>query len=120
MYAIRSYYARINDVYTRPVLEKDGSATVEVELELLNDASYDQEIEAQVKLSGKNFKSKDYVVNLKQMLKPGSNKIKTMVKVAEPKLWWPWDLGDQNLYNANVNIKNKGVPDDAENRNNFV
>lgn len=107
--------SRINDVYTRPILEKDGSATVEVEVEIINDSGTQQEVETQVKLKGKNFNSQDYVANIIQILQPGTNKIKAAIKVSDPKLWWPWDMGDQNLYEASVVVNDKSkVFQDAE------
>ena len=99
--------SRIADVYAHPVLNKNGSATVEIELQLLNDEYIAQAVDAQIKLTGKNFKSKDYVANIQAKLSPGSNILKTSIKVDDPKLWWPWDMGDQNLYTANV-VVNKG------------
>ena len=66
---------RITDIYTRPILDKNGSATVEVELELTNDAFTAQNIEAHIKLTGKNFQSKENTATITQLLKPGVNKI---------------------------------------------
>ena len=107
--------SRITDVYAHSVLEKNKSATVELELELTNDAFLGKEVQAEISLSGKNFESKEYKAILSETLKPGENKFKTSIKVPDAKLWWPWDMGDQNLYNANVVLKSGDEVLDAEN-----
>jgi beta-mannosidase len=106
---------RIEDVYIHSLLNKDGAATVVVELELINDTGTNQEIDAEIKFSGENFKSKEYSAIISEILKPGSNKIKKTIQVPDPKLWWPWDMGDQNLYNAKVLVKKKDEFQDAKN-----
>lgn len=106
--------SRIADVYAHSILNKNGSANVNVEVELLNDEYVVQNVDAQIKLSGKNFKSNDYIANIKASLKPGSNILKTTIKVDDPKLWWPWDLGDPNLYTAKVVLEKGKEVQDAE------
>ncbi|KAA3660079.1 MAG: beta-galactosidase [Calditrichaeota bacterium] len=93
---------RIADVYTRPELRENGAAVVHVEVELINDSKSKQKVSIDVNLAGKNFKSKSYSAKIDKAVKPGSTILKTSIEVADPKLWWPWDLGDQNLYNADV------------------
>lgn len=105
---------RITDVYTRPVLEKNGSAIVELELELTNDGSAAKDIEANIQIEGKNFESKSIVSSISQKIKPGVTTLKTSIKVIDPELWWPWDMGEQNLYTAKVLLKSGAEFQDAE------
>jgi len=105
---------RLTNVYAHSTLQKNGRATVDVEVELMNDAYVDQDIEAQIQLTGKNFTSKTYTASVKQSVKYGANTLIASVKVPDAKLWYPWDLGDQNLYTATVVLKNKGEFQDAE------
>ncbi len=105
---------RITDLYVTSSLEKKG-ATVDVEIELENSESVDSQVSAQIKLSGENFESSDYVATINETLKPGLNKIRSSISVPDAKLWYPWDLGDQNLYKANVVVKNgDGTIQDVE------
>lgn len=104
---------RIEDFYLHPVINKDKSATVEVEIEVNNESAANRNIEATIKLKGKNFKSNDYTGTISKSLKPGKNIIKTTIKVDDPKLWWPWDMGDQNLYTAEVVVKSDNEFQDA-------
>ena len=106
---------RITDVYTRPKLEKNGKAEVEIQLELTNDEFVPTEVEAEIRLSGQNFDSKTYTVKLKESLIAGKNKFTTTIKVPDAELWWPWDMGDQNLYNAEVVLKKGGEVEDVQN-----
>lgn len=99
--------SRITDLYINPVVESKG-ATVEVELEVTNDSSSAMSVEAQIDLTGENFLSKNYTATIKEELQPGVNIIKTSIKVPDAQLWWPWDLGDQNLYTAKAIVKNSG------------
>ncbi len=97
--------SRITDVYVKPALLKKG-ATVEVEVELENISGNIQQIETSVVLTGKNFRSENYTATLKGELKPGVHKLVATIKIPDAKLWWPWDMGEQNLYQAEVTIRN--------------
>ena len=57
-----------------------------------------------INIAGDNFQSKTYSVSVKKQVEPGSNIYNIPVKVKDPKLWWPWDMGVQNLYSADVSI----------------
>ncbi|KAH8701559.1 glycoside hydrolase superfamily [Talaromyces proteolyticus] len=37
-------------------------------------------------------------------------KASTVVQIQDPKLWWPWTLGEQNLYVVRVTLFNKNDP----------
>ncbi len=38
------------------------------------------------------------------LLPPGCSAVDLWLDVAEPRLWWPWDIGEQNLYNVAVSV----------------
>ncbi len=35
---------------------------------------------------------------------PGPSELDLWIDVVEPRLWWPWDLGEQNLYSLDLSI----------------
>ncbi len=104
--------SRISDLYVRTELKGSGAA-VDVEIEV--ESSKGGELTAEVTLSGENFKSKLYTATLKQRVKGGVNKLTGTIDVPDAALWYPWDLGDQNLYKAHVVVRNSaGVIQDVE------
>ncbi len=98
---------RITDLYVRSDLAEKG-ATVDVAIEIDNKGAA-AEVEAEISLTGENFKSKEYTATVKTKLKKGLNTIKRTIAVEDAKLWYPWDLGDQNLYTAKVVLKGAGA-----------
>ena len=95
---------RIEDTYIESRIQKNGSADLNVKIELINDSKTTKEIEVDINIVGKNFQSKNYSVSVKKKAEPGSNIYDIPVEIKDPKLWWPWDMGDQNLYYADVSI----------------
>ncbi|MEM9985645.1 MAG: sugar-binding domain-containing protein, partial [Bacteroidota bacterium] len=106
--------SRITDLYTHAKLEKDGSALVEVELEVTNDEFVPKQIEAEVSLKGKNFEAPPHRVVIQETLKPGLNRLQLSIPVKDPKLWWPWDMGNQHLYLADAVLRAEGEVQDVE------
>ena len=95
---------RIEDTYIESKIRKNGSADLNVKVELINDSKTTREIVVDINIAGDNFQSKTYSVSVKKQAGPGSNIYDIPVEVKDPKLWWPWDLGDQNLYSTDVSI----------------
>lgn len=92
---------RITDIYAKPVLLRKG-ADLNVEIEVYNVLDKPVNIKSEIKVYGKNFKSREYSVLLSKEVKPGLNKLEASVRIPDAKLWWPWDMGEQNLYNVDV------------------
>ncbi len=106
---------RVDDVYVKSDLKDDGSANVGVEVTLENHSDHKKEVAVSVQIQGKNFEGFSQDISLNQNLKPGINTVKATLNITEPKLWWPWDMGDQNLYTAKVSIiEGKTVQDVSE------
>ena len=110
---IRSGKVRFNDVYANNVLNKDGSAAVNLELTLDNTSSESLNIDFVVSLTGKNFDMEPIEVAFTEKVAPGLHKIEKNLYLESPKLWWPWDLGDPNLYLAKISLKEAGVNHDV-------
>ncbi len=83
----------------------ENSAELTVELELDNKIGQNREVNISIDVQGLNFESNNYNNHSIEKLKPGLNTLQIPLKVTNPQLWYPWDLGDQNLYKLQVSIK---------------
>ncbi|MAT45024.1 MAG: hypothetical protein CL609_22050 [Anaerolineaceae bacterium] len=92
---------RIEDVFIRPTYQP-GQSTVPVSFDLQLDASRNCEIEVEVKLQqgGKT----EQTLREKVLLTNGLSSHQMMMKISEPKLWWPNGYGDQHLYQAHITV----------------
>ena len=68
---------------------------------------------------GENFRGYQDALSAKALLQPGPNKVRLLLKVDTPKLWWPYshpELGTPNLYrmNAAVILNDKTSDQDSE------
>lgn len=94
---------------------KDSSAAVSMEVEYNHLGLEPQEVTVAASLKGENFESGAPVsVSKKMVAAPGRNIITLEADVADAKLWWPWDMGDQNLYEAEITIEANGQRSDYE------
>lgn len=96
---------RIADIRTDVKVKGENSAIINASYNLYNYLDQPQEITLVSHLSGKNCDAEEYIVETKVTVAPGEQKVETTLNVADAKLWWPWDMGDQNLYNLRVTIK---------------
>lgn len=53
-------------------------------------------------ISPDNFSGKTSAVTVDHSVVPGFSEIEAWIEVEDPRLWWPWDMGDQNLYTISV------------------
>ncbi|MBK1878960.1 glycoside hydrolase family 2 protein [Pelagicoccus mobilis] len=95
---------RILEVYANPKINDDGSASVTLEMELENTTNAPRSMQVVASLQGENFESEKVWSEFDVELQPGTQIIKKTLKVEDAKLWWPWDLGDPNLYQAKVSL----------------
>lgn len=96
---------RITDLFLKPAINQDGSVTVSFELEVENTTDFAKEMRVIASVQGKNFESELLGLEFSQVLKPGKQLIKKELRIPEARLWWPWDLGEPNLYLAKVALK---------------
>ncbi|MEM6964656.1 MAG: sugar-binding domain-containing protein [Bacteroidota bacterium] len=103
----------IEDTYVKPTILSKHSARLDLELELENHYDRKKKIQLDIAVEGKNFKSKTYRVHQAISISKGTNQLAVSLNVEDAKLWWPWDLGEQNLYTATVTVydKKQGVLD---------
>jgi beta-mannosidase len=93
-------------IYPKVVVE-DGSALVAVDLTLNNSTEAMIETEVRMTISAKNFDNDQRFEHIKRVqLQPGQNIVKLIKTIPEPKLWWTWDHGKPNLYQAEFAVGN--------------
>jgi beta-mannosidase len=97
--------AKIEDIYVQTTLGKNGSADLDIQVELNNEGNSSELVAIEIDVKGENFKSKTYSTTIQKQLISGVNEFKTSIHIPKAELWYPWDLGDQNLYIANVSVK---------------
>lgn len=93
----------IKDVFVKPHL--DGRIEIEVELE--GHPGVDAVV--QVEIEGDNFSS-DPLVHEQKITKTGTQFM--TIKIPEIRRWWPWDMGEPNLYRVNARVKTDGADSD--------
>ncbi len=94
----------IEDVYVKPTIISENEARLDIDAEIENHLEDSKKVHVKVEVNGKNFTSKTYTISKETTISKGKNIISLSVDVNEAKLWWPWDLGDQNLYTAKVTV----------------
>jgi beta-mannosidase len=96
----------IRDLFIQPGL--DGRIKVGVELS----DSPDAEGMIEVTISGETFSTGAEPVRGSVRIKRGTGAQSLTLFVPSPRLWWPWDMGEQNLYRATARVKIAGVESD--------
>lgn len=96
----------LENTYVKSKILDRRSAVLDVEMTLDNTSGSEQTIIADIEVTGENFESKTYQVTGKpQKVSTGNSNLSLSLEIEDPKLWWPWDLGDQNLYKVKVVLK---------------
>ncbi|WP_430928705.1 glycosyl hydrolase 2 galactose-binding domain-containing protein [Polaribacter marinivivus] len=94
----------VEDTYVKPTILSDDLAKLDIEVELLNHENVEKEININIDVEGANFNSQVFNIHKTVKVKKGTNSFELSLDIDDAKLWWPWDLGNQNLYNAKVTI----------------
>ncbi|MCK5830170.1 MAG: beta galactosidase jelly roll domain-containing protein [Methylococcales bacterium] len=98
--------ARINHVKVAPQInieQKHATAMVEMSVDLQQKSTLSSHVKFTLKPY--NFHSPDVVIKQDDFtLSPGENKVTIPIDIKNPKLWWPWDQGDANLYKLEVSL----------------
>ncbi|WP_322610304.1 glycoside hydrolase family 2 protein [Pontiella agarivorans] len=105
--------ARIEDIYVKTSVQDDGSADVVLEIEVLHHGKTERTVDVVVAVQGENVRTEEVEISVQQTLQSGRNMFRISVRIEDAKLWYPWDLGEQNLYTASVCLKEYGKPLDA-------
>jgi len=97
------------------IVQEDGSALISVDLEVNNSSKKLIETTAGMIARPKNFNG-DVAIDYTQaiQLQPGRNTVKIVKTIQEPRLWWTWDQGDPNLYQAEFTVGDAEQPYDQK------
>jgi len=95
VYLYETGAVRIKDVFVKP--ELSGRLDIEVDLEgQISEGAVKDPDRLEIKVDGLNFDMEPLHKTIP--LKPGKQgKINFSMQVPDPKLWWPWELGEPNL-----------------------
>lgn len=96
----------IDHMQISPLILSDGTARLNIDVSLYS-ASI-QEVDVLLKV--KHLPESEQVCQTKKRLNlvPGHNHHLFIEVVEEPKLWWSWDRGEQNLYTVEVILERDG------------
>ena len=95
----------IDDVYIQQELKSD-IAKLNAFVQISFDENYnEEEIYLEIKVTNDNDYTSRKVVSLDQ--NKLSNIYEVSVEINNPKLWWPNGMGEQNLYNVEINLSDK-------------
>jgi len=97
---VASEGGHIQDLAVDTRLKDDGTAVVEVEVDLAG--SVDSASEIELTLSPRNFSSTERY----RVRSPCTGKVvRLSLPVKNPQLWWTWDHGKPNLYTLEVRLR---------------
>ena len=99
--------------YTRIESKINGAdAVVTMEVEVHNLSAEPVEARLNATVQGENFESAPIAAEQTVRLAVGANTVKFGVPVDGARLWWPWDMGEQNLYRADLSVEIGGAASD--------
>ena len=98
--------AKITDIYVQTKPGANSSADLDIQIEINNDGNIEKNVAIEMAVGGENFKSQLYKSTFDKKLEPGINEFTVPLHIPDAKLWYPWDLGDQNLYFAHAALRN--------------
>jgi beta-mannosidase len=107
---LKAYGAVIIDsITTRPRLNQDGSADLDVEIALNSVSANLPAAQMELTLAPRNFES-DKQLLASFALNQGDNPgiVNVRFHVDKPQLWWTWDHGKPNLYTLTTRVKTDG------------
>ena len=107
---LKAYGAVILDsVTTRPTLNPDGSADLDVEIALDSQTANPDATQLELTLAPGNF-ADDKQLSLLVALNENSHHRPVTVRfhLAKPQLWWTWDHGKPNLYQLTTRVHTDG------------
>ncbi|AWB65641.1 glycoside hydrolase family 2 [Saccharobesus litoralis] len=92
------------DVTVQNAEQGQEKAQIAATYTLVNDSDETQVVNIETSLQGKNCDTHEFNQTINVDVPPGEHEFSTSIKVANAKLWWPWDMGEQNLYQIDVKL----------------
>lgn len=99
----------INDVRVDVSIPNEQLAMVDLGLEIQNQTEQAQDYQLAIKLTGKNCQATPFEWQQKLNIPAGESIQDVKLKIENPLLWWPWDMGTPNLHNLTVELWKDGV-----------
>ena len=95
----------VEDLKVTPFIDLEGSsARVLCRVTLCNTTPGIKKVSVTGTLSPHNFAGEPHAASTPVVLPPGVSQTDLWLDLDEPRLWWPWDMGAQNLYDAAVSV----------------
>ncbi len=104
---------RIDNVRTDISVPSEQHAVLSLVVECVNHTSQPVSAVLKLALKGANCDT-DTVSHVQSVALPaGRHRIELMLEVHDAKLWWPWDMGAQNLYTLKLELSRGDVVADV-------
>ncbi len=101
---------RIEETRIESVIsEEKALVSVASDIEIVKGGTLPYEITSTIT----DNQGKTFAVTEKVRLSSGTNEVFFEIPVPDPKLWWPWDMGDQPLYHLTMDVALDGVVVDS-------
>jgi beta-mannosidase len=96
----------IDDLFVRTKsLNADGKATLAITGKIHNYSDESLLVSLEIQLAPENFQGPPVVVSKRTVeVRPGENSFNDVTTLKNPRLWWTWDTGEQNLYKGTATI----------------
>jgi len=85
----------------------EKEAKILCKINLVNTTVKRKEVDLEVLLCPANFSGKEIRIKRTELLAPGPSEKDLWISVNEPVLWWPWDMGEPNLYKIDLRVTEK-------------
>ncbi|WP_026971439.1 glycoside hydrolase family 2 protein [Aliagarivorans marinus] len=105
---------RVDNIRTDITVQSEQQATIAATAEVVNHSQQVKQVTLVAKAQGANCDTEQTQVSQSVSLQPGSNKLELNMVVEDAKLWWPWDMGEQNLYDFSIELVDGAVSLDAK------
>ncbi len=105
---------RIDGLRADVTVPDDDHARVHVTAELVNDSVEPREVSVTFVLAGANIETATVETSQTVLVAPGRTSVSVDIAVDEPHLWWPWDMGEQHLYDLAVAVEDGDALSDTE------
>ena len=104
MRLIESRTIAVERVKATPYVDAEGKqARVHCKVTLVNPDREVKQVALSARVAPDNFAGPENGAEAEILqLVPGASEHELWVEVAEPRLWWPWDMGEQHLYRFTV------------------
>ncbi len=102
----------IENPFVKTVNLNDAEAVLDVSVDVLNSGKAGQAL-IEGTIAGENFTNQAQRFSRKVNLSPGEQTVQWELRVRNPVLWWPKEMGKPNLYRLELRATTRGAVSDA-------